>query len=232
MSDFINNRIIVRGMDNPTLKRSGEKIVNDFSIWAGEYEMANDQGLYSLSTTLLVPGESIPTYKPIGFIMDESKCNIRHISEQDSGSCGNEQNGDFRANSSSINSLDELENIIKQKHQNVMNEVNINISSDAIVGLFANMCSSNMTMINIILAQKYFMMQTGKELPIFMYDVKAGYLVPLNINENEKNQFIQQSIENKKIRTSSIYYETEKGEIKEEDFFDHEEEHYTSGHTL
>lgn len=219
MPDFINNRVIVRAKDNPRLKRIEDRTVLDFSTWATEYELSVSQGLYSLSTTMLVPGESIPTYKPIGFIIDERKSSIRHVSESDSGSNGNELNGDFRANPSNIGSLDELEAIIKTKHLNVMNEVNINISYDAIIGLFATTIISEITMANIILAQRYFFMQTGKELPIYMYDCKIGYLFPLNLSEDEKMHFIQQCIENGKLRTSIIFYETEKDDIKEEDFF-------------
>lgn len=233
MPEIMNSRFIVRAMDNPNLKRDNGKLVNDFSTWASEYELARSQGLYSLSTTLLVPGETIPTYKPIGFILDEEKCTIRHIAEEDSGSCGNELNGDFQANKTDINSLDELESRIKQKHQNVMNEINVNINDDAIIGLFANKSISNRTMANIILAQKYFIMQTGKELPIYMYDNKAGCLFPLIMNQNEKAQFIKKCIEDKIILTSDIYYETENEEVKEENFFDENYDNYTfSGHTL
>lgn len=232
MSNIINNRILVRAMDYPYLKRNDGRIVNDFSTWATEYESACTQGLYSLSTTLLVQGETIPTYKPIGFIIDESKSAIRHISEQDSGSNGNELNNDFKANASDIDSLNELENIIKQKHENVMNEVNINIHDDAIVGLFANMSLSNRNAAIILLAQKYFFMQTGKELPIYVYNYKEGFLSPLNMSQEEKIQFIEQCIENKIIMSSDIFYETEKGEIKAEKYFDEIEDDNAFGPKL
>ena len=40
-------------------------LFNDFSTWVEEYEIAKQEGLNSISSTLLLLNEYIPTYKSI-----------------------------------------------------------------------------------------------------------------------------------------------------------------------
>lgn len=138
ISLFEQGKILARAMENPSFHRNYKTggFDYDFSVWADEYEEAKKEGLGSLSTTLLVPKESIHTYKSMGFLVNSDRADVRHIAETDSGSSGNEKSGDFHANASDIKSLEELQKIIKNKHSKEMNEVNINMRENAYVGLF------------------------------------------------------------------------------------------------
>ncbi len=213
---FNQGKLLARAMEYPSIHRNyGTKDVSyDFSIWADECEEAKKEGLKSLSTTLLVSGEPIPTYKSIGFLLNSEKTEVRHISEMDSGSCGNEKNGDFKANTSGIQTLLELKNIIKSKHENVMNEVNVNMGENAYIGLFANKITSQLQIARMLLAQKYYELQTGIALPMYIYDSKIGNLENYDVTLDEKASIIKHCLENKLLRSSSIFYETQGGECK------------------
>lgn len=219
-SVFNNNHLLARAMDFPFLRRINDQIVYDFSTWANEIEFANNDGLYSLSTTLILPNESIPTYKSIGFLVDSTKANVRHVSPSDSCSHGNDLNGDFWANDSGITSIEELVSLINKKHDNVMNEVNVNIHQDAIIGLFVNAASSTYPLASIILVQKILLVQTGILYPIYIYDSKLGKLAMLNMSEEDKINFIKESMVSRKVKSSILFCATELGDIKEQDFFD------------
>ena len=219
---FKKGKILARAMDNPSYYRNYETkgLSYDFSVWANEYELAKQEGLYSLSTTLLVPDESIPTYKSIGVLLDSDEVDVRHIAETDSGSCGNEKDGDFRANTSDVKSLEELQEIIRNKQRKEMNEVNINMRENAYVGLFANKANSQRLIANILLAQKYYELQTGVTLPVYIYDSKIGSLENFDITLEEKASIIQSCLENKVLRSTSIFYETETGDKKCADYLE------------
>jgi hypothetical protein len=219
---FQQGKILARAMDNPRINRKygSDSFSYDFSVWAAEYDIAKCEGLMSLSTTLLLPNENIPTYKAIGFLIDSDKADIRHISESDSGSNGNERDGDFWANETNIYSLSELANIIHNKHENIMNEVNINMRENAYAGLFANKAQSPRVLANIILSQKYYELQTGIILPIFIYDTKVGSLINIDMTPIQKEDIIKECLDNKILRSSSISYEDSNGELIEIDYFD------------
>lgn len=227
MNDVVSNlfkegKLLARAMEQPSLCKNYEtsKLSYDFSIWADEYEIAKQEGLGSLSTTLLLPEESIPTYKVIGFLINSDEADVRHVAETDSGSRGNEKDGDFTAAPTDIQSLTELKNRIKSKHGNVMNEVNINMRENAYVGLFSNKTPSQMIIAKILLAQKYYELQAGTVLPIYIYDVKRGELEELDITLEEKANIIEECLKNKKIHSSSIFYETQTGESKSVDYLE------------
>ena len=219
---FEQGKILARAMGVPSIYRNYEigGFSYDFSVWADEYEEAKREGLGSLSTTLLVPEEAIPTYKAIGFLVNSDEADVRHIAETDSGSCGNEKNGDFRANSSDIKSLAELQEIIKSKHRKEMNEVNINMRENAYIGLFANKANSERLISRMLLAQKYYELQTGVTLPMYIYDSKIGSLESFDIALEEKASIIQDCLDNKVLRSSSIFYETQTGDTKCADYLE------------
>lgn len=219
---FKQGKILARAMETPSIYRNSvtKDISYDFSVWADEYEIAKQEGLGSLSTTLLVSGESIPTYKAIGFLLNSDDTDVRHIAEMDSGSSGNEKNGDFRANPTGIKTLSELIDIIKSKHENVMNEVNVNMRENAYVGLFANKVTNQLQIARMLLAQKYYELQTDTILPMYVYDSKSGELESFNITLEEKASIIKSCLESKSLRSSSIFYETQSGESKSADYLE------------
>lgn len=188
---FQNDKLLVRAMDDPDLLRLGRigpKMSRDFTVWAKEVDASLHDGLICASSTLLVANESIPTYKSIGFIINSDQAEIVHVSDMDSGSCGSTKNGDFSACASELSTLAELADKTRKEKLTEMNEVNINIKNDAIIGLFFS--KSDRPKAQVLLAQEYYKMHTGKELPIFMYDPDKGTLEALEISAAEKKEFL------------------------------------------
>jgi len=212
---FAKDKLLARAMDTPGLEKKGDQYASDFSIWAVEVDTAKNEGLTALSTTLLVPDEKIPTYKNIGFLINSDSAEVFHIADSDSGS-GWGKNG-FVATKTDISSLSELAEKTRNEGLRDMNEVNINVGPDAYVGLFANKAPSDKPKAHILLAQEYYKQQTGKTLPIYIYDSDNGTLTSFNPDEKEKTDFIAKMCEEKKLRSSTICYKTD----EEEKYFDY-----------
>lgn len=77
---FEQGKILARAMDNPSYRKNNNELSYDFSTWASEFELAKSEGLMSVSSTLILPNEGIPTYKAIGFLIDSDKVDVRHVS--------------------------------------------------------------------------------------------------------------------------------------------------------
>ncbi|MBR6231901.1 MAG: hypothetical protein IKQ99_02250 [Alphaproteobacteria bacterium] len=190
---FKEDKLLARAMGNSELSRNTNKkppFFRDFTIWATEVDLSLHDGLTTASSTLLVAGEKIPTYKSIGFLIDSTKAEIIHVADSDSCSGGDVANGDFRAAKTDLTTLAELADKTRKEKLTNMNEVNICIKNDAIVALFANKASSERPKAEILLAQEYYKMQTETELPIFIYDSDKGALTPFEITEDEKKNFL------------------------------------------
>lgn len=203
---FNEDKMLVRAMDEPFLRRNDSSLFYDFSVWAEEADIARNDKLTSLSSTLLVPGEKIPTYKNVGFLLNSEKADIIHVADSDSGSMGNVADGDFVANPTDLKTLSDLAAKTRTEKLRDMNEVNVNIKDDAIVGLFVNKCLSERPKAIILLAQEYYKLQTGKELPIFTYDQANGNLQPLEMSKEEKKDFLEKMCQSKKIHSSVVGY--------------------------
>jgi hypothetical protein len=203
---FNEDKMLVRAMDEPFLRRNDSSLFYDFSVWAEEADIAKNDRLTSLSSTLLVPGEKIPTYKNMGFLLNSEKADIIHVADSDSGSMGNVADGDFVANPTNLKTLSDLAAKTRTEKLRDMNEVNVNIKDDAIVGLFVNKCPSERPKAMILLAQEYYKLQTGKELPIFTYDQANGNLQPLEMSKEEKKDFLERMYQNKKIHSPVVGY--------------------------
>ena len=207
LSLFDNDKLLVRAMDTPELIRSGGGLAYDFTTWAEEIDIAKNDRLTCLSSTLLVKGEGIPTYKNLGFIVNSEKAEIVHVADQDSGSSGNITDGTFFANKTDLHTLSDLANRTREKKLKDMNEVNINIKNDAIVGLFFNKAPSDRSKAFALMAQEYYKMQTGIKLPIFIYDTQKGDLQPLNMSDKEKTDFLNTMKKENIIRSLTISYD-------------------------
>ena len=203
---FENNQLLVRAMDEPSLKKNNNKLNYDFSVWAEERDIAQKDQLKYVSSTLLISGEAIPTYKNFGFLLDSNKADIVHVADSDSGS-GVTNQGDFVANETELKSLSDLVEKTKKEKLKDMNEVNINIKDDAIIGLFVNKCPSERPKTLTLLAQEYYKLHTGKELPIFIYDTANGKIEAWKMNDEEKNKFIQEMLQKRTIRSSMVCYD-------------------------
>lgn len=220
MSDKIEelyqkNRLIVRAMDWPSMTRiDGSNFAYDFSIWAEEIFLSQQpEGLTSASSTLLVPNVDIPTYKAIGFMINGDTSQIEHISERDSGSNGNKVNGNFFASGKSLKDLDELVSNIKTKNTSgVMNEVNISISTDDIIGLFYNKSDNDRNKLYTLLAQYIISEQIKRELPIYEYDHQNGTITQIQMDITQQQQFLKDMFDSKILKTPLLHFTLENDE--------------------
>ena len=212
---YEKNRLIVRAMDWPSItKIDNVDFAYDFSTWAEEIFLSQQpQGITSISSTLLIPNISIPTYKGVGFIVNGETAQIEHIAERDSGSCGNKVNGDFYACGESLKDLDEL--VLNTKTKNlsgVMNEVNISFSLNDIVGLFYNKSGSDRNLLYTLLAQYMISEQVQFDLPIYEYDQANGAIAKLHMNYSQQQQFFKDMVDKKILKTPLLHYTLENDE--------------------
>lgn len=212
---FHEDKLLVRAMDIPDLIRSKDGMIYDYTTWAEEIDIARNDRLTCLSSTLLVPGEKIPTYKSLGFIINSEKAEIVHVADMDSGSSGNITDGTFSANKTELHSLSDLAEKTRKEKLHDMNEVNINIKDDAIAGLFVNKAPSDRTKAFILMAQEYYKMQTGVDLPVFVYDKSEGNLQQLNMSNEEKMTFLSAMRKENQIRSLTIGYDLDTDFSKE-----------------
>lgn len=124
-----------------------------------------------------------------------------------SGSNGDIADGTFVANDTDLHSLAELAQRVRSKHSKIMNEVNINIKDgSAVLGLFVNKAMSEAPKVHILMAQEYFKMQTGKTLPIYVYDSKGGELTEYNPPKEERESIVTRLKESRRLHSSSLGY--------------------------
>jgi len=89
--------------------------------------MAEEGGMKHVSSTLLVAGERVRVYKPVGFLVDSDRIKVEHVAEQDSSSNTDNQ-GNLMANKTDITTLTELAEQVRDSHSNDINEVNNTLS--------------------------------------------------------------------------------------------------------
>ncbi len=200
---FNKNKILARAMDLAYVTKYDSEYRLDFTSWASEFEFSKI-GLYSLSTTLIMPELDIPVYKSIGFLINSDKADIRHVCKSDSLSSGNELNGDFNALGNNLKTIDNLVNYIKENNSHLMNEVNVNIKNDAYVGLFYRKCPSLRVLSNVLLAQTLLERLSGIKYPIFEYDGKN--LNYKDFSDDFKMDFLSKMCEDKTLFSQYIYY--------------------------
>lgn len=217
MSDNIeelynNNRLLVRAMDWPSITRiENSNYAYDFSTWAEELFLSKQpNGLTSISSTFIMPNTDIPTYKAIGIIINGETSQIEHISESDSGSHGNKVNGDFYACGESLKDLDKLASNIKAKNTSgIMNEVNISITTNDIIGLFFNKSNSDRNKLYTLLAQNIISEQIHKDLPIYEYDHANGSITQIQMNITQKKEFLKEMFDKNILKTPFLHYTLE-----------------------
>lgn len=198
---YNENKLLVRAMDSPLLKKNSDDLVYDTSTWANEFDYLLNDGLSSVSTTLIVPGVGVSTYKNIGFLINSDNADCFHIAKTDSGSRGNISNGDFFANEADFNTVDELASYIKENNATDLNEININADISSVVGLFINKCSR----VDELLQRIYVIKKCLKEIteidyPIYLYDSNNGTLEKIELTYQEEQEIIDN------LQTADIYY--------------------------
>lgn len=200
-SVYNEGNLLVRAMDLPQLKNGGDGLEYDCTTWANEFCMLMNEGLSSISSTLIIPNVGVSTYKNIGFLINSDKVNCFHIAKSDSGSSGNIGSGDFFANKADFQSISELANYISNSRDTTMNEVNINASIDSVEGLFFNQCPRQDLLLQMIYVVKSCLKNiTGVDYPIYSYDSKNGKLNYIELTEELETQIIQS------LKTTNLFY--------------------------
>ena len=172
---YNNGKLLVRAMDWPQLKNGINGLEYDCTTWANEFCMLMNEGLSSASSTLIVPDVGVSTYKNVGFLINSDLANCFHISKTDSGSSGDIKNGDFFAAKADFKTIIELANYIKTSNDTTMNEVNIQVSIDSVVGLFINECLQQNRLLQMIYVVKKCLENITKiDYPIYLYNSKEG----------------------------------------------------------
>ena len=183
--DLYNERkLIIRAVDLPNLHISEGKIKYDCSIWANEFAMMMNNEFESVSSTLLIPNVGVHTYKNVGFLVDSDLARIQHIAKSDSGSSGSFSNGDFFANNADFNSIEQLANHIAQNKDTTMNEVNMAIPFDSVIGLAMVKCDNSLgNLKRMIIVQKCIYQLTGINFDIYEYDMKIGKIGKIDLTD-------------------------------------------------
>ena len=188
---YNEGKLLIRAMDQPNLVKKTNGSYYDTQTWSNEFYALISEGMYSLSTTLIVPGVGVSTYKNIGFLINSDLADCFHIAKSDSGSSGNYQSGDFKANKPDFTTVKELAKYIKDNNSKTMNEVNVNCKIDAVVGLFINKCTmSNYLLQKVYVAKKMIEYLTGFDYPIYIYDYNIGKIELLDLNKEKEQQII------------------------------------------
>lgn len=205
MNLFEKGELLARGMEPAILNkdyRTG-KIYYDYSGVSGELNEAKANGKDTASTSLLILGNRMNTYKANGFLIDSNKTDIVHISLTDSGSFGG--GNDFHASGESLSSLQELVETSNSGDYNPMNEINVNMRAEAYRGIFTSTSKYNVA--QGIIMQKIAERMLQRKLPIFQYDSMHGKLTDSQLSKEDKISIIKQCIEEQKLRTNEIQYE-------------------------
>lgn len=182
--NFIYNsgNLLIRAVDLPRTHLIDGKFSIDCSVWANEFAMMSNNNFYSVSSTLLIPDVPIQTYKNVGYLVDGSKVHCHHIAISDSGSSGNVSEGTFMANKADFNALDELASFIKNNNYSTMNEVNANLTLDAVIGLVFLKCPrEDLLLKNMLIIKNCIKDLTGIDYPIYAYDSALGKISQIEI---------------------------------------------------
>lgn len=181
---FNSGKLIIRAVDLPNLHRSDDEIKYDCSIWSNEFAMMMNNDFESVSSTLLIPNVGVRTYKNSGFLIDSDLVNVQHIAKSDSGSSGNFKNGDFFANKSDFETLEQLANYIKHSKDTTMNEINISIPLESILGLVVVKCNTELRHIKRMMAVRQCIFElTGIEFDIYEYDINCGKIKQIDLTD-------------------------------------------------
>ena len=93
-----------------------------------------------------------------------------------------------------------------------MNEVNITISTDDIVGLFYNKSGNARNKLYTLLAQYIISEQIQRNLPIYEYDHINGTITQMQMDITEQQQFLKEMFESKILKTPLLHFTLENDE--------------------
>ena len=188
---YNEGKLLIRAMDQPTPRIKKEISYYECRTWVDEFDSLMKEGLGSLSTTLIVPNVGVRTYKNIGFLVNSDLANCFHIAKEDSGSAGSYNDGTFLANPPDYKTINELKDYIIKNNAITMNEVNINVKLDGVVGLFINKCEKTpYLLMKILIVKKTLQALTGIDYPIYLYDWLNGKLNRIDLTKEQEEDII------------------------------------------
>ena len=181
---YNEGKLMIRAVNLPHLHKVNGEIKYDCSIWANEFAMMMNDEFESVSSTLLIPDVGVRTYKNVGFLVDSDLVGIEHIALSDSGSSGTINNGNFKANRPDFETLDQLANYIRNNNYTTMNEVNISIPLNSVVGLVVNKCANELKHLKTMMVVRDCLHElTGIEFDIFEYDSNCGEINQIDLTD-------------------------------------------------
>lgn len=196
---YSENKLLVRAMDQPTLREKKQVKYYECQTWVDEFDSLMKEGLDSLSTTLIIPNIGVMNYKNIGFLVNSDLADCFRINKSDSGSSGSIIKGDFQSNKSDFNKLSELANYIILHNNTTMNEVNVNIKLEAVVGLFVNKCMTfDRLLKKLYVVKKMLENITGIDYPIYSYDSLYGKIELVDLSKEMEEEIID-SLDTKEV---------------------------------
>ena len=188
---YNEGKLLARAMDGVYISNGNDGKIYECQTWGNEFASLMNNGMDSLSTTLIIPNVGVRTYKNIGFLINSDYANCFHISKSDSLSSGNTIDGDFSANKSSFDTVSELAQYISANNYTTMNEVNVNAKIDSVLGLFINKCRNINHLIKEVYVIKYMLKEmTGIDYPIYVYDFVNGKLEKLDLSLEQEDSII------------------------------------------
>jgi len=180
---FQGDRLLARAVDAPMYSRHGL----DFDVIDNEINLMNTDSGIRVSTTLLIPNESIRVYKAFGFLIDSDRTDIEHVAEKDSMSSIKE--GQLRATNGNVSTLPELAQWIHETHTNDMNEVNITLPAEAVRGLFT--IDAPRAKLDALVTQHHLKREGRGALPLFIYDRDKGSLEHWEPTSEEATELLE-----------------------------------------
>lgn len=203
---FLDNKVLIRAMDMPSFVKFGSDLAFDCSVWINEFDLMKKNIFSSVSTTLLVSGVAVSTYKNIGYLVDSTQVDCFHISKSDSGSHGNLLNGDFFAFEKDFEIISDLAKYIKGSNDTTMNEVNVNMNLNAVIGLVLNKCINEYPLLRSLLILKNALYEyTQIDYPIYEYDRENGKLSLVDIEKKIETSIYKDIFKNYTI-DNYIYF--------------------------
>ena len=187
LSLFKENRLLARATETEVLSDVDEDHPRlKFECHQREIDAMAEGRFKNVSSTLLIPGSAVNTYKPYGFLMNAKTATILHAATHDIGSFTN-GDGSLNASAEENMSLDELTAYVKKFPGNFgMNEVNANFNLKDLEGLFVCRSDSSYGKVDVLVLQKMIQAKYGIALPIFQYDPDLGKLAPYEPTDGDK----------------------------------------------
>lgn len=145
--------------------------------------MKGPEGLFA-SSTLLVEGIPIPTYKPYGMLFDARLCVIKGAYHSDCNSCKDDRGLPLIPDKGK-RTLYQLAEEIKKSDSQQMNEVFAKL--DQPIGLYARFGNSS-AYIEVMMVKDYLKKRFNLNLPVYLYNQAKGLIFKVENSKRERQK--------------------------------------------